>query len=88
MLEDVMKLLVNSKPITYKEIQAMSKGKKYPYEEVANKLNNLSESELDTIDKIVAEGEITSMKMVGIKKLYNMVKTTYVKERMKQIYNL
>ena len=83
-----MKVLVNGKPITYKEIQAMSKCKKYPYEEVANKLNNLSESELDTIDRIVSEGEITSMKMVGIKKLYQMVKNPIVKEEMKKRYNL
>lgn len=76
--------------ITLREIQQLSKGNKYPYTEIAEKLNNLSntEEELSTIDRIVAEGEITSMKMVGIKKLYNMVKTTYVKERMKQIYNL
>lgn len=74
--------------ITLKEIQELSKGKKYPYTEIAEKLNNLSESELSTIDRIVAEGEITSMKMVGIKKLYNMVKTPYVKQAMKERYNL
>lgn len=58
--------------MTYKEIQELSKDKKYPYQEVAEKLNNLSnnEEELKTIDKIVAEGEISSYKMVGIKKLY------------------
>lgn len=80
----------NRKPyITYKEIQELSKGNKYPYTEVAEKLNNLStEQELNTIDRIVAEGEITSMKMVGIKKLYNMVKNPVVKDRMKTIYNL
>lgn len=76
--------------MTYKEIQELSKGKKYPYQEVAEKLNNLSnnEEELKTIDRIVAEGEILSYKMVGIKKLYNMVKTPYVKQAMKERYNL
>ena len=76
--------------MTYKEIQELSKGKKYPYQEVAEKLNNLSnnEEELKTIDKIVAEGEISSYKMVGIKKLYNMVSNQVVKERMKNIYKL
>ena len=76
--------------MTYKEIQELSKGKRYPYQEVAEKLNNLSnnEEELKTIDRIVAEGEISSYKMVGIKKLYNMVYNPVVKERMKNIYNL
>ena len=76
--------------MTYKEIQELSKGKKYPYQEVAEKLNNLSnnEEELKTIDRIVAEGEISSYKMVGIKKLYNMVSNQVVKERMKNIYKL
>lgn len=76
--------------MTYKEIQELSNGKKYPYQEVTEKLNNLSnnEEELKTIDRIVAEGEILSYKMVGIKKLYNMVKTPYVKQAMKERYNL
>lgn len=76
--------------MTYKELQELSKGKKYPYQEVAEKLNNLSnnEEELKTIDRIVAEGEILSYKMVGIKKLYNMVSNPVVKERMKNIYKL
>ena len=76
--------------MTYKEIQELSKGKKYPYQEVAEKLNNLSnnEEELKTIDRIVSEGEISSYKMVGIKKLYNMVSNPVVKERMKNIYKL
>lgn len=79
----------NKPYITYKEIQQLSKGNKYPYKEVAEKLNNLStEQELKTIDRIVAEGEHTSMKMVGIKKLYNMVKNPTVKDRMKEMYNL
>ena len=76
--------------MTYKELQELSKGKKYPYQEVAEKLNNLSnnEEQLKTIDRIVAEGEILSYKMVGIKKLYNMVSNPVVKERMKNIYKL
>lgn len=76
--------------ITLKEIQELSKGNKYPYTQIAEKLNNLSntQEDLSTIDRIIAEGEIISMKMVGIKKLYNMVKTTYVKQTMKEIYNL
>ena len=76
--------------MTYKEIQELSKGKIYPYQEVAEKLNNLSnnEEEIKTIDRIVAEGEILSYKMVGIKKLYNMVSNPVVKERMKNIYKL
>ena len=76
--------------MTYKELQELSKGKNYPYQEVAEKLNNLSnnEEELKTIDRIVAEGEILSYKMVGIKKLYNMVSNPVVKERMKNIYKL
>lgn len=74
--------------MTLKELQALSKGKQYPYAEVSSKLNKLSVEELNKIDKIVAEGEITSMKMVGIKKLYNMVTTQYVKDKMKEIYNL
>lgn len=76
--------------ITLKEIQELSKGNKYPYTEIAEKLNKLTntEEDLSTIDRIVAEGEITSMKMVGIKKLYNMVKTPYVKQAMKERYNL
>ena len=76
------------KPLTCKDIQEMCKGNKYPYTEVAEKLNNLQPEQLDTIDKIVAEGEINSMKMVGIKKLFNMVKNPIVKDKMKEIYNL
>lgn len=76
------------KPLTCKQIQEMCKGNKYPYTEVAEKLNNLQPNQLDNIDKIVAEGEITSMKMVGIKKLFNMVKNPVVKEKMKDIYNI
>ena len=74
--------------MTLKEIQALSKGNKYPYKEVADKLNNLTSNQLSEIDRIVAEGEISSMKMVGIKKLFNMVKNPVVKEEMKQRYNL
>lgn len=76
--------------MTLKEIQELSKGNKYPYTEIAEKLNNLSntEEDLSTIDRIIAEGEMTSMKMVGIKKLFNMVKTTYIKQAMKERYNL
>lgn len=76
--------------MTYKELQELSNGKKYPYTEIAEKLNNLSnnEEELKTIDRIVAEGEISSYKMVGINKLYNMVFNPVVKERMKNIYKL
>lgn len=75
--------------MTYKELKELSRGNKYPYKEVSDKLNNLStEEELKTIDRIVAEGELSSMKMVGIKKLYNMVKTAYVKQAMKERYNL
>lgn len=74
--------------MTLKEIQALSKGNKYPYAEVASKLNNLSVDELDNIDRIVAEGEQSSMKMVGIKKLYRMVKNPVVKDKMKYIYGL
>lgn len=74
--------------MTIKEIQALSKGKKYPYAEVSSKLNNLSVDDLDKIDKIVAEGEISSFKMVGIKKLYNMITNQIVKDRMKDIYGL
>lgn len=76
------------KPLTCKQIHEMTKGNKYPYTEVAEKLNNLQVEQLDTIDKIVAEGEISSMKMVGIKKLFNMVKNPVVKEKMKDIYNI
>lgn len=74
--------------MTLKEIQALSKGNKYPYAEVASKLNNLSVDELNNIDRIVAEGEQSSMKMVGIKKLYNMITNQIVKDRMKDIYGL
>ena len=74
--------------MTIKEIQALSKGNKYPYAEVASKLNNLSIDELNNIDRIVAEGEQSSMKMVGIKKLYRMVNNPIVKDKMKYIYGL
>lgn len=59
---------------------------KYPYAEVADKLNNLTQ--LDKIEQIIKDGEASVMKRVGIKKLYGMVKNPVVKERMKEIYKL
>ena len=73
--------------MTLKEIQQLKKP--YPYKEVAEKLNNLqSIEEYSTIDKIIAEGEIQSVNMVGIKKLYRMITNIEVKNRMRIKYNL
>lgn len=62
--------------------------KPYPYQEIADKLNNLQPTELNTIDRIVAEGEQQSCNMVGIRKLFRMVTNPIVKDEMKKIYNL
>ena len=60
--------------------------KPYPYERVANELNDLKD--LSQVDKIVATGEQDSCNMVGIKKLYKMVKNEEVKKKMREIYQL
>lgn len=72
------------KPPTLKEL--MANRKPYPYEKVANELNNLQD--LSDIDKIIAIGEQESCNMVGIKKLYRMITNEAVKSRMKEIYEL
>ena len=77
-------ILFSDRGITLKRIQELSKGKKYPYKEVAEKLDKLTD--LSQIDSIIGEAERTSMKMVGIKKLYRMVKNPVVKEKMMEMY--
>lgn len=72
------------KPPTLKELKAMRKP--YPYDEVAQKLNNLTD--VSQVDKIIAEGEIQSCNMVGIKKLFRMIKNPWVQQQMKIQYNL
>lgn len=90
-LTEMMNLLVNGKPVTYKQIREMNRIRgrvKYPYEEVSNRLNSLTEAELGTIPKIIHDGELSVMRKVGIKKLFGMVKNKAVKEKMKELYNL
>lgn len=84
-----MSNITTNKPyITLKEIRELSKGNKYPYTDVAEKLNNLQYNELSNIDRIIAEGEQSSMKMVGIKKLFKMITNPMVIHQMKAQYNL
>ena len=71
----------------FKEYLKLNK-KPYPYKEIADRLNGLNESQLDEIDKIIAEGEQQSLSMVGIRKLYRMISNSIVKDRMKSIYSL
>ena len=56
----------------------------YPYKEIAERLNNLTD--LSKIDRIVAEGEIETNSMVNIRKLYKLVTKDDVKDTMKKIY--
>ena len=70
--------------LTLKELLAMRKP--YPYEKVASELNNLED--LSQVDRIVATGEKDSCNMVGIRKLYKMVKNERIKEKMREIYGL
>lgn len=59
------------KPPTMKEIMAMRKP--FPYKEVADTLNSMSEEELvEKMDYVIGKAEIDSCNMVGIKKLYKM----------------
>ena len=74
------------KPPTLKELLSMRKP--YPYKEVSDKLNSLSPEELSKVDSIVAQGEIDSCNMVGIKKLFRMISNEHVKAYMKELYKL
>ena len=72
--------------MTLKEIKVMQKP--FPYKEVADKLNNLPSTELNTIDRIIGEAEHQSCNMVGIKKLLKMVTNPIVKEKMIEQYHI
>lgn len=74
------------KPITLKELQKLKQP--FPYQQVAEQLNNLSENQLDDIDAIIAKAEQNTFSMVGIKKLFKMITNNAVKQYMKSLYNL
>lgn len=89
--ENRVKRTLLNKPPTKNELREFinsRKNLKFPYKEVAEKLNNLSPLQVDMIEQIIRDGELSVMKKVGIKKLFGMVKNPVVKDKMKLIYKL
>lgn len=87
--ENRVKQTLLRKPPTKDELRDFINSRKslnYPYSEVAEKLNNLSDT--NEVAQIIREGELRVMKKVGIKKLYGMVKNPVVKNKMKELYKL
>lgn len=63
-------------PITYKQVRESGIiGRKYPYDQVAQAINSLPETEITekNIGSIIHKGWMWSGKVVGIKKLSKMV---------------
>lgn len=88
---EVLSAMVNTRPITHKQIAELNRvngRQKFPYEETADILNNLPDTELDTIPDIISQQERKVWKKVGIKKLLGMVKNKTVKDKMKRLYNI
>lgn len=84
--EEMVKVLVNSKPITYKQIKEQHIRFKFPYEETAEILNNLSSDKYNEIPDIIHKQELKVFKKVGIKKLLGMIKNKDVKDKIKERY--
>lgn len=88
---DMLAMMVNTKPITQKQITELNKlngRQKFPYEETADILNNLPDTELHNIPDIISQQERKVWKKVGIKKLFAMIKNTTVKNELKRVYNI
>ena len=82
-MQHMMDCCVRAGRITQKQIRESGiTGRKYPYEQVAQAINALPESEITekNINRIIRDGWIWSGRVVGPKKLSNMVTNPKAKE--------
>lgn len=70
--------------VTLKDIEKLSKP--YPYEQVAEELNNLDVLDSKVIDNIIGKAEVESFSMVRISKLKKLLKKE-VKDYITKMYS-
>ena len=82
-LQTVMNCMVTKGKVTYKQIRESGiTGRKYPYDQVAQAINSLQETEIteENINRIIRDGWIWSGRVAGPKKLSSMIKNPKAKE--------
>ena len=82
-LQDAMNRCVAAGRVTQKQIRESGiTGRKYPYDQVAQAINSLQETEIteENINRIIREGWIWSGRVAGPKKLSSMIKYPKAKE--------